>query len=121
MTNPNSDDIIVPYDGGDIWVERLGCITNTETGGASISTHNASGLKTNVQLSEIKHSPTGFNFGYGGSGSADLALNICRMFCDKNDAHRIYQDFKWKFVSSEKSDKLIIKKSDIISFINENI
>ncbi|RKZ08822.1 hypothetical protein DRQ25_08140 [Candidatus Fermentibacteria bacterium] len=31
---------------------------------------------TNVPWLVIDHSPTGFNWGYGGSGSADLALNI---------------------------------------------
>lgn len=31
---------------------------------------------TNVPLSVIEHSPTGFSWGYAGSGPADLALNI---------------------------------------------
>jgi hypothetical protein len=31
---------------------------------------------TNIKQAAIYHSPTGFEFGYSGSGPADLALNI---------------------------------------------
>lgn len=36
----------------------------------------AAALETNVVRSVIHHSPTGFETGYGGSGPADLALNV---------------------------------------------
>lgn len=46
------------------------------------------------------HSPTGFCWGYGGSGPAQLALALC---CDvlANDrlAEMVYQKFKWAWVS----------------------
>lgn len=35
---------------------------------------------TNVHHLVVSHSSTGFNFGYAGSGAADLALNICEMY-----------------------------------------
>jgi len=35
---------------------------------------------TNVPRLISRHSPTGFAWGYGGSGPADLALNICEAF-----------------------------------------
>jgi len=35
---------------------------------------------TNVPWSVIWHSPDGFNWGYGGSGPADLALNILNAY-----------------------------------------
>lgn len=101
--NGDSSDVIIPYDGGDIFLERFGDM--------------ASGLRTNVQRIEVKHSPTGFNFGYGGSGPADTALNIMLMFCqDKELAHSIYQDFKFKFLG-EQGNKLIIPRNVIIDFI----
>lgn len=36
----------------------------------------AAALETNVVRTVIQHSPTGFEIGYGGSGPADLALNV---------------------------------------------
>ena len=36
----------------------------------------ASHIQTNVPWTVIRHSPDGFNWGYNGSGPADLALNI---------------------------------------------
>lgn len=35
------------------------------------------GIYTNVPHIVIQHSPGGYEFGYQGSGPADLALNIC--------------------------------------------
>jgi hypothetical protein len=34
-------------------------------------------VHTNVPHLAVQHSPSGFEFGYAGSGPADLALNIC--------------------------------------------
>ena len=33
--------------------------------------------RTNAPRLVVHHSPAGFEFGYGGSGPADLALNVC--------------------------------------------
>lgn len=38
------------------------------------------GVVTNVPHLVVHHSPDGFEFGYGGSGPADLALNICQLY-----------------------------------------
>lgn len=40
----------------------------------------AGGVITNVPHLVVQHSPTGFEFGYGGSGPADLALNVCQWY-----------------------------------------
>jgi hypothetical protein len=42
----------------------------------------------------IKHSPDGFAWGYGGSGPADLALNILFELTDFSTAEKLYQEFK---------------------------
>lgn len=116
-------DEIVPYDGGDIWIERLESETNTEFPGVSGTfltdqTHHASGIRTNVQRLEYRHSPTGFNFGYGGSGPADLALNICLMFCKLDeDASRIYQEFKRNFIAGALGNRLEIRRGEIENFL----
>lgn len=38
------------------------------------------GVYTNVPHLVVHHSPDGFEFGYGGSGPADLALNACQLY-----------------------------------------
>lgn len=45
------------------------------------------------------HSPDGFEWGYGGSGPADLALNILAMFVSEQTAWDLHHDFKWDVVS----------------------
>jgi len=44
----------------------------------------------------INHSPDGFNWGYGGSGPAQLALAIMLELTGKSDG---YQDFKWDVIA----------------------
>ncbi len=45
------------------------------------------------------HSPDGFNWGYGGSGPAQLALAILLKFTDKDTALRLHQEFKWDVIA----------------------
>lgn len=85
------------------------------TAGIYIARTPEGGVITNVPLRVVHHSPGGFEFGYGGSGPADLALNILEaMFrdhipfrgrntrCYKGQclatAWNLHQDFKWKFI-----------------------
>lgn len=42
------------------------------------------------------HSPDGFNWGYGGSGPAQLALAIMFKLTGKADG---YQEFKWNVIA----------------------
>lgn len=91
----------IPYDGGEIFMERL-------PGG--------NGIRTNVYQKEVKHSPTGLEFGYGGSGPADMALNILLMFTDRDTAHNLYQEFKWEFIAKD-NHKIVIRPEQIRQFI----
>lgn len=44
---------------------------------------------------EVNHSPDGFQWGYGGSGPAQLAYALCRSALDdKSEAEDVYMDFK---------------------------
>ena len=45
------------------------------------------------------HSPDGFEWGYGGSAPAQLALALLLEHTDKETAVEYYQDFKWEEVS----------------------
>jgi len=57
------------------------------------------GACTNIPQLEVLHSPTGFEWGYGGSGPADLALNILLLFTNRKTAYVLHQKFKSEFIS----------------------
>lgn len=59
---------------------------------------------TNVPHTWVHHSPDGFEYGYGGSGPSDLALNVLLLFTDKDTAWKLHQDFKWKFIATLKQE-----------------
>lgn len=46
------------------------------------------------------HSPDGFNWGYGGSGPAQLALAICLELFGKEVAQQVYQNFKFDYIAT---------------------
>lgn len=47
------------------------------------------------------HSPGGFNWGYGGSGPAQLALAICADALGNDElARELYQPYKWKVIAA---------------------
>lgn len=48
----------------------------------------------------VQHSPTGMEYGYGGSGPSDLALSILMTFLPEPLAEIHYQSFKWEFLAS---------------------
>jgi hypothetical protein len=58
------------------------------------------GVPLNPRLDLWNHSPTGFEWGYGGSGPAQLALAILADHLDDDDeAVRLYQEFKREVVA----------------------
>ncbi len=79
------------------------------------------GVWTNCPHVVIHHSPTGFEFGYGGSGPADLALNVVEVLLNRlghdgprmkcfdgecfEEAFVLHQAFKWKFIAGAHRDE----------------
>lgn len=59
----------------------------------------AEGVKANIPQDLIFHSPTGFEYGYAGSGPADLALNILYQFMNARHAWKYHQAFKFDVVA----------------------
>lgn len=58
------------------------------------------------------HSPDGFNWGYGGSGPAQLALALCLLVNKQAD---YYQKFKWDYISKLEQGKdfeIVITKEE---------
>ena len=48
----------------------------------------------------VHHSPTGMNWGYGGSGAADCARSILVDLAGIKVADPFYQQFKWEMIAS---------------------
>lgn len=87
---------------------------------------------TNVPHLVTHHSPTGFEWGYGGSGPADLALNICEMLavhlgvarpsvpCYRDSCSRFawdaYQEFKRLFVAPADREHAEIPWTDVLEW-----
>jgi hypothetical protein len=66
-------------------------------GYAAIVTVN--GRSLNPRLDLYNHSPTGFEWGYCGSGPAQLALAILAdHLSDEREALNLYQRFKWAVI-----------------------
>lgn len=96
-------------------------------------------VKTNVPHLVVHHSPDGFEWGYGGSGPSDLALNICEYYmeivrqsghdvgdyvtvgkgdhCVRRKTIGVYQNFKWQFVASVPKQGGTIKANTIIEWL----
>ena len=60
------------------------------------------------------HSPTGFEWGYGGSGPAQLALAaLADHLGDDAEALRLYQDFKFAVVAKLPHESWTLSSEDI--------
>jgi hypothetical protein len=63
-------------------------------GFARVQFRRASGGTAPLAQRLVVHSPTGMEWGYAGSGPADLALNVLALLVDDREAWRLHQDFK---------------------------
>lgn len=70
----------------------------------------------------VKHSPTGFEWGYHGSGPADLALNIL-FYCTDDEflAKRYYQYFKQEVISGIDKSGGIIPYAFVVDWLRKKI
>lgn len=67
-------------------------------GGRCVVTRD--GKKLNPRLDLWNHSPTGLEWGYGGSGPAQTALAILADFMKDDElAVRLHQQFKWDLIA----------------------
>jgi hypothetical protein len=86
-----------------------------------ICSRDADGTHTNVPRRVVRHSPAGFEWGYGGSGPADFALNILSVFIGQEKAEGLYQDFKWDFIASMPREGGVIPCEAILSWVNGKV
>lgn len=61
----------------------------------------------------MNHSPSGFEWGYGGSGPAQLALAILAHELGARKALKLYQDFKWDIIAQLNPNEWEITSEEI--------
>ena len=72
-------------------------------------------LTPEASLKLRKHSPTGFAFGYGGSGPAQLSLALLLDVLDNHTrALDLYQAFKWSHVMRWTGDRVEVTEEEIV-------
>lgn len=92
---------------------------------------------TNVPHLVVHHSPDGFEFGYAGSGPADLALNICQWYLNSIEyqgektqcydgicwslAWVLHQEFKHAFIASAPRTGVTIPTVEIKAWFESHI
>jgi hypothetical protein len=64
------------------------------------------------------HSPTGFSWGYGGSGPAQLALALLADAVDDETALEHYDEFKWDVVA-ELPASWTLTREEIVAWIDQ--
>lgn len=87
---------------------------NTGIGGQKITVFE--GTKTYSLPHIYRHSPDGFQWGYGGSGPADTALSILTDCVGEAKANKYYQDFKNAFIAGA-INELEIKEELILAWL----
>ena len=60
-----------------------------------------------------RHSPTGIEWGYGGSGPADLALSVLLALTDEQAANALYHRFKHEVVAAVPEDGGVLRAADV--------
>ena len=72
------------------------------------------GRRLNPRQDLWNHSPTGFEWGYGGSGPAQLALAILADHCPNDEqALNFYQRFKWAIIAELPHRSLTLTSDEI--------
>jgi len=95
-------------------------------------------VATNVPRTITYHSPDGFEFGYGGSGPADLALNIVEFFLHELGfegertppitngscflkAWDLHQPFKREFIASADRNGATIPYNTVLEWVKARL
>lgn len=79
------------------------------------------GPEVNIPHRFVKHSPAGLEWGYGGSGPADLALNALAMYIgrEKAEENGLYQEFKREFIATMPTEGGVIKREQVLAWLKD--
>lgn len=65
------------------------------------------------------HSPDGFNWGYGGSGPAQLALALAADLLSDDEALAVYQQLKWQLIAGLVASEWTLTEDQIRQFLSQ--
>ena len=121
-----------PVIGDDDWLELSEALVLQRDGD-----DNHAIVRTNVPHLVAHHSPSGFEWGYAGSGPADLALNVCQWYLNRihyqgmkskcfdgtcfSMAFVLHQEFKRTFIACAPHEGIVIPFEQIQLWFNEHI
>lgn len=69
----------------------------------------------------VYHSPDGFEWGYGGSGPADLARSILADVAGLRVADALYQEFKSEVIAGLERESFALAEAEIRDWLNYKI
>jgi len=96
-----------------------GAPTGTDSGDIVLWRSPGGTARANV-MHLVRHSPTGFEWGYHGSGPADLARSVLLRFVGRETADRLYQLFKHDIIASIPREGGLIEAALIRSWLSEH-
>ncbi len=64
-----------------------------------------------------QHSPTGIEWGYGGSGPADLARSVLLALVDERAANALYHRFKHEVVAAVPQAGGVLRATDVRAWV----
>jgi len=70
-----------------------------------------------LHLAVRKHSPNGFEWGYSGSGPAQLALALCIEVAGRTRAERVYQVVKDALIAPIQSESWMLSGKQVLAAI----
>ncbi len=79
------------------------------------------GATANIPQEIVRHSPTGFEWGYGGSGPADLALNILAQYVPRKLAESLHQQYKWDVIARIPHEGTTITSESVRAWIKNHL
>lgn len=65
------------------------------------------------------HSPDGFNWSYGGSGAAQLALGLLILFTCEYSANKLYQEFKWEVIAKLPKGNFKLEAKSVAEWVKQ--
>ncbi len=91
----------------------------TERGARVVALTSTSTRPLDPRLDVRNHSPSGFEWGYGGSGPAQLALALCIdvLGGDVERARRVYQDVKVRLIAGWQEDEWELWREQLLLVI----
>lgn len=69
----------------------------------------------------VQHSPTGMEWGYNGSGPADLARSILWELIGEEPETALYQKFKYNFIATAPYVGFVLQEDEIEMWIENEI